>query len=234
MKLTFVPILLSAVAYVNAVRKNIPRRRHLDAHSSKSYSNSTSMSKSLRSAKGSSNSTSVSKSSKGSGKGKGSLIDLSQYSQTVFQVIDGNPSDFVTLRYLVRCAGLVEALSDPDGTYTLFAPDNGAFSGIDLPVLCQDVDTLVEILLYHLVDEVIPSPSIKEGLTVVPSLQGQSLDIVSCNSITVNDANVTTPDVFASNGVIHTVDSILLPPDAAVGKGGKGKSGGKGRSICDN
>jgi uncharacterized surface protein with fasciclin (FAS1) repeats len=113
-------------------------------------------------------------------------------------------------------AGLVETLSG-DTNYTVFAPSDDAFAaaGIDLASFDteEEIATLSDILLYHVVAGETLSSDLADGTTTVVAANGDELDIVvSADGVTVGGANVTLADVPASNGVIHVIDAVLLPP----------------------
>lgn len=112
-------------------------------------------------------------------------------------------------------AGLVETLSG-DGPFTVFAPTDQAFTdaGIDLASFDNDEAnaTLVDILTYHVLNGAVDSASVTDGLSV-EALNGDNLDFAVVNgTVLVNDATVITADVVSSNGVIHVIDKVLLPP----------------------
>jgi len=129
---------------------------------------------------------------------------------------------FNTLVAAVKAAGLVEALKG-DGPLTVFAPTDEAFAALPdgtLEGLLQpeNKEQLKAILLYHVVSGKVMSVDIKDTVNA-ETLEGSTVEIVSNNAwskarrkITVNGANVVTPDVAASNGVIHVIDAVLLPP----------------------
>ena len=112
-------------------------------------------------------------------------------------------------------AGLVSALQ-ADGPFTVFAPTDDAFAaaGIDLSTFDTDEEnaTLSNILLYHVVSGAVTSSDVTDGLSV-EALNGDDLSFtVSDGSVMVNDATVTSADVMASNGIIHVIDKVLMPP----------------------
>ena len=107
-----------------------------------------------------------------------------------------------------------------DGPFTVFAPTDNAFleAGIDLSTFDTDeeIATLVDILTYHVVPSQVPSSAVTDGL-VATAVNGDDLTFtVSDSGVMVNDANVTLADVPASNGVIHVIDKVLLPPPEVV------------------
>ena len=112
-------------------------------------------------------------------------------------------------------AGLVSALQ-ADGPFTVFAPTDDAFAaaGIDLSTFDTDEEnaTLSDILLYHVVSGSVAASDVTDGMSA-EALNGDDLSFtVSDGSVMVNDATVTTADVMASNGIIHVIDMVLMPP----------------------
>ena len=127
--------------------------------------------------------------------------------------------DFSTLVTAVQAAGLVDALQGP-GPYTVFAPTNDAFAALPegaLDALLADPEALKNVLFYHVVPGAIMAADITDGL-VATTLQGDKVQFsLSGDSVLINDAQITTADIMASNGVIHVIDSVILPPaDAAL------------------
>jgi uncharacterized surface protein with fasciclin (FAS1) repeats len=120
---------------------------------------------------------------------------------------------FNTLAALLTKAGLVETLKGP-GPFTVFAPTDAAFAKIPpatLEALGNDPAKLTEVLTYHVVAGRVLAADVKTG--AVPTVAGKPLDIVvGGGMVMVNDAMVTATDVLASNGVIHVIDTVLLPP----------------------
>ena len=112
-------------------------------------------------------------------------------------------------------AGLVSALQ-ADGPFTVFAPTDDAFAaaGIDLATFDTDEEnaTLSDILLYHVVSGEVASSDVTDGMSA-EALNGDDLSFtVSDGSVMVNDATVTSADVMASNGIIHVIDKVMMPP----------------------
>lgn len=127
--------------------------------------------------------------------------------------------DFTTLVAAVQAAGLVETLSS-DGPFTVFAPTNEAFAtaldalGITADELLADTDTLTEILTYHVLSGAVDAETAisLDGQTA-ETVNGAEISInVVDGNVVINDATVTTADVMASNGIIHVIDTVLLPP----------------------
>lgn len=121
---------------------------------------------------------------------------------------------FDTLVSLVQEAGLAEDLSGP-GPLTVFAPTDEAFAAVPEETLTQlqnDPEALRRVLLYHVVEGDVTSDQVT-GLDAAPTLAGPDLSFsTDGGGVLVNDATVTMADVLASNGVIHVVDAVLLPP----------------------
>lgn len=143
---------------------------------------------------------------------------------TVLDLALSSP-DFETLVAAVQAAGLEDALADPDATLTVFAPTNDAFAaaldalGLTAEELLADTETLTTILTYHVLGETVMSADIAaagtEEIPVEP-LSGEELTVVVGDDGTVGFANqdavVTMADIEGSNGVIHVIDAVLLPP----------------------
>ncbi len=121
---------------------------------------------------------------------------------------------FKTLVNLVKSAGLVGALSGKD-KLTVFAPTDAAFKKVPkatLDALGKDKKKLKAVLLYHVVKGKVTSKQVVK-LTSAKTLNGASVKIaVKKGKVYVNKAKITTVDVNASNGVIHIIDTVLLPP----------------------
>ncbi|MEM8505968.1 MAG: fasciclin domain-containing protein [Cyanobacteria bacterium P01_D01_bin.1] len=137
---------------------------------------------------------------------------------TIVDVAASNGS-FNTLVAAIESAGLAETLSG-EGPYTVFAPTDEAFEALpegvlDALLLPENQETLSQVLTYHVVPAEVPSSDIAPGM--VETVGGESVDVaVDGETVTVNEATVVMPDVMASNGVIHVVDSVLVPPTVDV------------------
>lgn len=127
--------------------------------------------------------------------------------------------NFSTLAKALTAAGLVETLKGT-GPFTVFAPTDEAFAKLPQQTLSdllkpENKEKLTAILTYHVVpDKVMASQvaKISQAITV----QGQSLRVDTKDGVRINDAKVIVADVEASNGVIHVIDSVLLPSTAAA------------------
>jgi uncharacterized surface protein with fasciclin (FAS1) repeats len=128
--------------------------------------------------------------------------------------VAASAGSFNTLVQAVQEAGLVETLSG-EGPFTVFAPTDEAFAALPegtLDALLADEEALRAVLTYHVVaGEYMASDVIQmESLTTV---QGEDISIlVTDGNVMVNNANVTQTDIEASNGVIHVIDQVILPP----------------------
>lgn len=132
-------------------------------------------------------------------------------------VASANP-DFSTLVAAVQAAGLVETLQG-EGPFTVFAPTNDAFAAlpeglVDALLLPENVETLKAILTYHVVSGKVLAADVADG--EVPTVQGEPITISTADGVKVNEANVTATDVMASNGVIHVIDAVIVPPSIDV------------------
>jgi len=138
--------------------------------------------------------------------------------QTIVEVAASNP-DFSTLVTAVTEAGLVDTLNS-DGPFTVFAPTNEAFAALpagQLEALLANKEQLVKVLTYHVVAGKVMAADVV-GLSSANSVEGEPIAIASGpDGVTVNDANVTATDIEASNGVIHVIDKVILPPSMTMG-----------------
>ena len=138
-----------------------------------------------------------------------------------------NSADHTTLVAAVKAAGLVETLKSP-GPFTVFAPTNEAFAKlpagtVDTLVMPENKDTLTKILTYHVVPGRISAMDLKKqikagkGKAELTTVEGEKLTArMSGSRIMIQDAKggmatISIPNVFQSNGVIHVVDSVLMP-----------------------
>ncbi len=120
--------------------------------------------------------------------------------------------DFSTLVAAVKAAGLVETLKG-DGPYTVFAPTNEAFAKIpedQLDALLKDKDALTKVLTYHVVPGKVMAADVTK-LSSAKTVQGQSIAIDTRDGVKVNNAKVIKTDILAENGVIHVIDTVILP-----------------------
>jgi uncharacterized surface protein with fasciclin (FAS1) repeats len=119
--------------------------------------------------------------------------------------------DFKTLVAALEKAGLVSTLKGP-GPFTVFAPTDAAFAKVpkaDLDALLADKNKLVAVLTYHVVPGKVMAKDVKPGS--VKTVQGAELVIATTGGVMVNNAKVTKTDIVADNGVIHVIDTVVLP-----------------------
>lgn len=121
---------------------------------------------------------------------------------------------FTTFAAAVRTAGLTDALA-AKGPFTVFAPTNEAFKKLPsgaYDALLKDAGKLKAVLNYHVVSGNLMARDMKSGEVV--TLQGTPLTaVVSSSDVRVNGARVTKTDIVATNGIVHTIDTVILPKD---------------------
>lgn len=123
---------------------------------------------------------------------------------------------FTTLVAAVEAAGLVDTLKG-EGPFTVFAPTDEAFAAlpegtVENLLKPENKDQLTAILTYHVVPGAVMSTDLSDGMTVA-TVQGDDVTIsINGDTVMVNDATVVIADVEASNGVIHAIDKVLMPP----------------------
>ena len=130
---------------------------------------------------------------------------------TIVDIVAGNP-DLSILVELLTQAGLVEILSG-EGPFTVFAPTNDAFDALDpetLEAVASDPDLLESVLFYHVVEGTVLSTDLEDEATVA-TVNGADVTTFT-DPPKANDANIVEADILASNGVIHVVDKVLIPP----------------------
>jgi len=133
--------------------------------------------------------------------------------QTIVDIAAGNP-DFSTLVTAVKAAGLAETLSG-DGPFTVFAPTNAAFAKLPAGTVedllkPENKDKLTAILTYHVVAGEVKAADVVK-LTTANTVNGKAVTIDASSGVKVNNATVTATDIDASNGVIHVIDTVILP-----------------------
>ncbi|MCF1708350.1 fasciclin domain-containing protein [Tabrizicola sp. J26] len=123
--------------------------------------------------------------------------------------------NFTTLVAAVQAAGLVDTLKGA-GPFTVFAPTDAAFAAlpagtVDDLLKPENKDKLVAVLTYHVVPGKVMSTDLTEGMKA-KTVQGSDVTITLDGGPKVNGAAISTPDIAASNGVIHVIDAVILPP----------------------
>jgi len=124
---------------------------------------------------------------------------------------------FQTLVAAVEAAGLVDTLKG-DGPFTVFAPTDEAFAAlpdgtVETLLEPENRDQLTAILTYHVVPDRVMSEALAGQTVTVLTVNGERLTVDGRDGVKVNDATVVQADIEASNGVIHVVDSVILPPE---------------------
>jgi uncharacterized surface protein with fasciclin (FAS1) repeats len=135
--------------------------------------------------------------------------------QTIAEIAAADPN-FSTLVELLSAAGLVETLSDLNAVFTVFAPTNDAFAKVDpatLESLKADTARLTEVLTYHVAPSTLISADITDGSSAL-TVEGEYLTFsVADGVVKINDsATVTAADIAATNGTVHVIDTVLIPP----------------------
>ena len=136
---------------------------------------------------------------------------------TIVDVASG-AGNFGTLVAAVTAADLAETLSG-EGPFTVFAPTDDAFAALpegvlEALLLPENKAVLAQILTYHVVAGKVMAADVTDG--DVATVEGQTIALSTADGVTVNGAKVKTTDVAASNGVIHAIDAIFLPPGVDV------------------
>lgn len=122
---------------------------------------------------------------------------------------------FTTLVAAVQAAGLVDTLKGA-GPFTVFAPTDAAFAALPAGTVedllkPENKDKLVAVLTYHVVSGKVMSSALSEGLTAA-TVQGSNVTFTLEGGAKINGASISAADIEASNGVIHVIDAVILPP----------------------
>lgn len=141
---------------------------------------------------------------------------------TIVEVAAGN-EDFSTLVAAVKAAGLVETLQG-EGPFTVFAPTNEAFAKLPAGTVeellkPENKDMLISVLTYHVVAGKVKAGDVVK-LKSAKTVQGQNVDIrvTDQNRVIINNALVLSADIEAANGVIHVIDTVILPETSEAGE----------------
>lgn len=123
---------------------------------------------------------------------------------------------FNTLVTAIKAVGLVDVLKSK-GPFTVFAPTDGAFAKLPKETLDsllkpENKEKLKAILTYHVLSGTVMSGDIKGKMLAPKTVQGATVSVDGTDGVKVNGANVTSADIAASNGVIHVIDTVILPP----------------------
>ena len=143
----------------------------------------------------------------------GSSAFAESHSMTIVDAAK-DAGNFETLLAAAEAAGLAETLSG-EGPFTVFAPTDEAFAAlpegtVDTLLLPENKDQLTAILTYHVIEGKVMSTDLTDDMAAT-TVQGTDVMIDLDDGVMVNDATVTTPDIEASNGVIHVIDTVLMP-----------------------
>ena len=149
-------------------------------------------------------------------------MDMATEETTVGTIVDVavGAGNFTTLVAAVTAADLVETLSGT-GPFTVFAPTDEAFAALpagvlDALLLPENKALLAQILTYHVVSGMVMAADVTDG--EVATVEGQKVKLSTMGGVSVNGAKVVAADVAASNGVIHAIDAVILPPGVDVAK----------------
>ena len=137
------------------------------------------------------------------------LVMSAQAKDIVDTAVDAG--SFKTLATALGAAGLVETLKG-QGPFTVFAPTDEAFAKIpkaDLEALLKDKAKLTAVLTYHVVPGKVMAADVKAGK--VKTVQGSDISVTTKNGVMVNKAKVIKTDIVADNGVIHVIDTVIMP-----------------------
>jgi uncharacterized surface protein with fasciclin (FAS1) repeats len=142
-----------------------------------------------------------------------SLLSLGALTAKAADIVDTAVAagSFKTLVTAVQAAGLVQTLKGP-GPFTVFAPTDAAFAKIPkdkLDALLKDKAALTAVLTYHVVPGRVMAADVKAGQ--VKTVQGGSITVTTQGGVKVDNANVVQTDIAASNGVIHVIDTVIMP-----------------------
>lgn len=142
------------------------------------------------------------------------VLNVQAQDKNIVELAVGTES-LSTLVTAVKAAGLVETLSS-DANFTVFAPTNEAFANLPEGVLetllkPENKEKLVAVLTYHVVAGKVMSTDLEDGMTA-NTVQGDEIEVSLGEGVQINDANVAAADIKASNGVVHVIDKVILPP----------------------
>ena len=142
-----------------------------------------------------------------------SALTLAALSAQAKDIVDTavGAGNFKTLATALQAAGLIDTLKG-QGPFTVFAPTDAAFAKIpkaDLDALLADKAKLTAVLTYHVVAGKVMAKDVKAGK--VKTVQGSELTVATAGGVMVDNAKVTSTDIVADNGVIHVIDTVVIP-----------------------
>ncbi len=144
-----------------------------------------------------------------------SLSTVQAQNKNIVELAVGTES-LSTLVAAVKAGGLVETLQG-DGPFTVFAPTNEAFAKLPEGVVedllkPENKDALIAVLTYHVVPGKVKSTDLSDGMTA-KTVQGSKVTVdINYGKVMIDNANVTAANIMASNGVVHVIDTVILPP----------------------
>ena len=144
-----------------------------------------------------------------------SLSNVQAQNKDIVELAVGTES-LSTLVAAVQAGGLVETLQS-DGPFTVFAPTNEAFAKLPEGVVenllkPENKDALVAVLTYHVVAGKVKSTDLSDGMTA-KTVEGSEITVdINYGKVMIDNANVTAANIMASNGVVHVIDTVILPP----------------------
>lgn len=146
--------------------------------------------------------------------GRQATDDTTPAAEATANIVDTaiNAGSFNTLVDALNAAGLVETLQGP-GPFTVFAPSDEAFAKIPEKIrsaIIADKDALTELLTYHVISGEVSAADVAR-LNSAETVQGSAITIDTSNGVKVDGASVTTADIRASNGIIHVIDTVMIP-----------------------
>ena len=142
-----------------------------------------------------------------------SALAIAAFSAQAKDIVDTavGAGNFKTLATALQAAGLIDTLKGK-GPFTVFAPTDAAFAKIpkaDLDALLADKAKLTAVLTYHVVAGKVMAKDVKAGK--VKTVQGSELTVATAGGVMVDNAKVTSTDIVADNGVIHVIDTVVIP-----------------------
>jgi uncharacterized surface protein with fasciclin (FAS1) repeats len=136
-----------------------------------------------------------------------------------------NAGNFTTLIAAIKAANLTNILQDP-GPFTVFAPTDEAFAKLPegaVEALLQDIPRLKQVLKYHVVSAKLMTDEITRlKMKSATTVEGSNIRIDLSNGVKINNAMVTSPDIEADNGVIHIINTVLMPKIKAIAEPAQG------------
>jgi len=144
------------------------------------------------------------------------IISLTANAQKkdIVDLAAGN-KNLTTLVTAVKAAGLVETLKS-EGPFTVFAPTNEAFANLpegtlEMLLKPENKDALTKVLTYHVIPAKVMSTDLKSGMKA-KTAEGEEIMVDLSKGVMINDATVRKADIKATNGVVHVIDKVILPP----------------------